>query len=79
MSRKVFDRELFTDFPRETRVFYNRLIYMMALNDLAVQHGLFDVHLSDTDDVFSWFRFVEVMDDIEKTLEITDKLDGVHK
>ena len=76
MSRKLFDRELFKGYPLETRAFYNKLLYTVVLNDLAVQHGLFDVYLSDTDDIFSWFRFVDAMPNIMTRLGV-DKLDGV--
>jgi hypothetical protein len=55
---------MFKDYPLSTQVFYGRIIYMVTLNLLAVQKGVFDVLLSETDDVYSFIRFRHRMNDI---------------
>ena len=62
------DRKLFEGFPSETRLFYAKIVYMMMLNKVAYDRCLFDTLLCDTDDVFTFIRFVEQMDDIREQL-----------
>lgn len=74
MSKKLFSEPIFKDFPQSTRGFYGKIFYMMMLNDLAVRKGLFDVRLSETNDPFTWFRFVEQINDIKEALGLDDDL-----
>lgn len=60
--------ELFETYPVETRVFYKRIIFVMMLNAAAVRHELFDVLLSDTDDIFTWMRFYDAIPQIQVKL-----------
>lgn len=59
---------LFDSYPVETRVFYKRIIFVMMLNAAAVRHGLFDVLLSDTDDIVTWIRFYDAVPQIQVRL-----------
>jgi hypothetical protein len=70
VSTKLFDSTPFAGYPESTKKFYTNILYMMALNDLAVSKGYFDVRLCDTNDMISWFRFVEMMPQLEAWLKI---------
>ena len=54
-----FSKPAFEGYPDSTRIFYNRMFYVLMLNQVAVQRGLFDVLLCDTEDVYTWVRFAE--------------------
>jgi hypothetical protein len=77
VSKKLVEEEMFAGYPLATRAFYGKIIYMMLLNDLAYRRGYFDVRLCDTNDPFTWFRFVEQIPDIKLWLDIDDDIEGV--
>lgn len=53
----------FAQFPKETRQFYNQIVYLSLLNLAAVKRGMFDTVLCEVEDdelcLFAWFRFCE--------------------
>ena len=61
----------FSSYPPSTRMFYNRIIFVTMLNIAAVKQGLFDVLLSDTDDVWTWFRFYDQVPELSMRLGLT--------
>jgi hypothetical protein len=65
---------MFNEHPASTQVFYGRMIYMLGLNALAVQLKLFDVLLCETDDEYSFVRFIEQMNDIALTIRKRNQL-----
>jgi hypothetical protein len=71
------ERPAFEGYPLKTRAFYNRILWMMWLNLEATRHGYFDVLLSDTEDPFTWFRFVEAIPDIKLWLDIDNDIGNV--
>jgi len=62
------ERKPFEGYPESTRQFYAQIEYLMTLNLVAYQRGLFDTLLSDTEDPFSWFRFAEAIPDLKEAL-----------
>lgn len=62
------ERIPFDGYPRDTRLFYAQVLYVMMLNIAAVKQGLFDVLLSETEDPFSWFRFYDQIPSIARSL-----------
>lgn len=65
---------MFDGYPAKTRDFYSKIVWMMWLNAEAYKRGYFDTLLSDTDDIFSWFRFVEMLPDIKMWMAIDEDL-----
>lgn len=55
--------------PYETRVFYSRVFSMALLNMHAVQTGLFDTYLCESDDPAVALRFKESIPDIMKAIK----------
>jgi hypothetical protein len=49
----------FVGFPESTQRFYQPLLFMLMLNIQSYKRGLFDVLLCETDDVYSFVRFIE--------------------
>lgn len=58
----------FSGYDLQTRRFYNQILFMLELNIVSVQRGLFDVLLCDTHDPYSWLRFVELIPELREAL-----------
>lgn len=69
--------ETLIGYPLSTRAFYNRIFWLMWLNIEAVRHGYFEVLLSDTDDIYTWTRFVDKIPDIKLWLDIDGDIGNV--
>lgn len=73
----MFDRPVMEGYPQDSRAFYNRVCWICVLNLEAYRHGYFDVLLCETEDPFTWFRFVEAIPDIRLWLAIDDDIGNV--
>lgn len=64
----------FQGYPESTQRFYHPMLWMLLLNIESYRRGLFDVLLSETDDVYTFARFVE---DLPRQLKFNDDIGNV--
>lgn len=66
--------EIMAGYPLKERAFYNRIFWLALLNIEAYNRGYFDVLLSDTDDVYTFARFIEKIPDIKLWLDLDNDI-----